>query len=104
MADLIITLVIALFSAILVQHFGRSILLLTSKYLGVHSSIHQQVSLFPVIGFPFELWIAPAFFTSIWLWLYVGSGFLLKAARRLDIAVDRINRRMDEKKALSTIG
>ena len=26
--------------------------------------------------------ILPAFFTSIWLWLYAGSGFLLKAARR----------------------
>src|SRR5439155_1624424 len=26
----------------------------------------------------------PTFFTSIWLWLYAGSGFLLKAARRFD--------------------
>jgi hypothetical protein len=27
------------------------------------------------------MWL-PTFFTSIWLWLYAGSGFLLKAARR----------------------
>ena len=50
------------------------------------------------------LWFFPAFFTSIWLLLYAGCGLLLKAAHRFDIAVDWINRRMDEKKALSTIG
>src|SRR5438270_6428161 len=34
------------------------------------------------------LWFYPAFFTTIWLWLYAGSGFLLKAARRFDIGFD----------------
>ncbi len=47
----------------------------------------------------------PAFFTSIWLWLYAGSGFLLKAARRFDIGFDWFNRKFDiEKKPLSAIG
>jgi hypothetical protein len=42
---------------------------------------------------------------SIWLWLYAGSGFLLKAARRFDIGFDWFNRRFDiEKKPLSAIG
>ncbi len=46
-----------------------------------------------------------AFFTSIWLWLYAGSGFLLKAARRFDIGFDWFNRKFDiEKKPLQSIG
>lgn len=44
-------------------------------------------------------------FSSIWLWLYAGSGFLLKAARRFDIGFDWFNRKFDiEKKPLSAIG
>jgi hypothetical protein len=51
------------------------------------------------------LWILPAFFTSIWLWLYAGSGFLLKAARRFDTGFDWFNRHFDiEKKPLQAIG
>lgn len=51
------------------------------------------------------LWYFPAFFTSIWLWLYAGSGFLLKAARRFDIGFDWFNRHFDiEKKPLQSIG
>jgi hypothetical protein len=51
------------------------------------------------------LWILPAFFTSIWLWLYAGSGFLLKAARRFDMGFDWFNRKFDiEKKPLQSIG
>jgi hypothetical protein len=47
----------------------------------------------------------PVFFTSIWLWLYAGSGFLLKAARRFDIGFDWFNRKFDiEKKPLQSIG
>jgi hypothetical protein len=46
-----------------------------------------------------------AFFTSIWLWLYAGSGFLLKAARKFDIGFDWFNRHFDiEKKPLQSIG
>jgi len=47
----------------------------------------------------------PGFFTSIWLWLYAGSGFLLKAARRFDIGFNWFNRKFDiEKKPLQSIG
>ena len=47
----------------------------------------------------------PAFFTSIWLWLYAGSGFLLKFANRFDLGFDWFNRKFDiEKKPLSAIG
>jgi hypothetical protein len=51
------------------------------------------------------VWVAAAFFTSIWLWLYAGSGFLLKAARRFDIGFEWFNRKFDiEKKPLQSIG
>ena len=51
------------------------------------------------------LLLFPAFFTSIWLWLYAGAGFLLKAARRLDIGFDWFSRRFDiEEKPLQSIG
>jgi hypothetical protein len=50
------------------------------------------------------LWL-PAFFTSIWLWLYAGAGFLLKFARRFDIGFEWFNRKFDiEKKPLQSIG
>src|ERR1039457_5516240 len=51
------------------------------------------------------LLLFPAFFTSIWLWLYAGAGFLLKAARRFDIGFQWFNHKFDiEKKPLSSIG
>jgi hypothetical protein len=51
------------------------------------------------------MWFYPAFFTSVWLWLYAGSGFLLKAARRFDLGFQLFNRKFDiEKKPLSAIG
>ena len=41
----------------------------------------------------------------VWLWLYAGSGFLLKAARRFDLGFDWFNRKFDiEKKPLQCIG
>jgi hypothetical protein len=49
--------------------------------------------------------LLPAFFTSIWLWLYAGAGFLLKFARRFDIGFGWFNRKFDiEKKPLQSIG
>jgi len=46
-----------------------------------------------------------AFFTSIWLWLYFASGFLLKSARRFDIGFQWFTSKVDiEKKPLSAIG
>ena len=54
------------------------------------------------------LWFAPVFFTSIWLWLYAGSGFLLKAARRFagfDRLFNWFTVKVDiEKKPLQSIG
>jgi hypothetical protein len=52
-----------------------------------------------------SLWFYPVFFTSIWLWLYACSGFMLKLARRFDIGFNWFNRHMDiEKKPLQCIG
>jgi hypothetical protein len=49
--------------------------------------------------------VYPALFTSIWLWLYAGSGFLLNAARHFDVGFQWFNRMFDiEKKPLSAIG
>jgi len=49
----------------------------------------------------YVIWFVPAFATSIWLWLYAVSGFLLKAAKRFDIGFQWFNRRFDmEKKPL----
>lgn len=51
------------------------------------------------------LWFYPTFFTSIWLWLYAGSGFLLKGARRFDSVFQWFNSKADiEKHPLSSIG
>jgi hypothetical protein len=49
--------------------------------------------------------LCASLFTSIWLWLYAGSGFLLKAAHRFDIGFQWFNRHFDiEKKPLQSIG
>ena len=50
------------------------------------------------------LWL-PAFFTSFWLWLYVASGFLLKAARLFDIGFQWFNSTFDiDKRPLQSMG
>jgi hypothetical protein len=47
----------------------------------------------------------PAFLTSIWLWLYVGAGLLLKASYRLNIGSNWFNRHFDiETQPLRCIG
>jgi hypothetical protein len=49
--------------------------------------------------------LIPAMVTSIWLWLYAGAGFVLKATRRLDVGFQWFNRHFDiEKKPLQSIG
>lgn len=51
------------------------------------------------------LFVPPLFYTSVWLWLYASSGFLLKAARRFDIGFEWFNKHCDiEKKPLQSIG
>jgi hypothetical protein len=47
---------------------------------------------------PFIIW--PAFFASISLWFYAGSGFLLKASRRFDIGFQWFNRHLRRSWAL----
>ena len=47
----------------------------------------------------------PSIVTSVWLWLYAGSTFILSTARRFDVGFDWFNRRFDiEKKPLQSIG
>jgi hypothetical protein len=47
----------------------------------------------------------PAFFTSVWIWLYAASGFTLKAASSFDLGFDWFNRKFDiGKKPLQSIG
>ena len=53
---------------------------------------------FDIQNFSATVYFYPAFFTSIWLWLYAGSGFLLKAARRFDIGFQWFNRKFDIEK------
>ena len=46
----------------------------------------------------------PAFFTSIWLWLYATSGLILKTLRRIDIGFSWYNRNFDiENRPLQSI-
>ena len=58
------------------------------------------------VAYNFALpYYASALFTSIWLWLYAGSGFLLKSTCGLDIGFEWFNRKFDiEKKPLQCIG
>jgi len=53
-----------------------------------------------------RLWVYyPAFFTSMWLWLYAASGFLLKAARQFDLGFVYLQRWFDiENKPLQAVG
>ena len=50
-------------------------------------------------------YVVPAFFTSIWVWLYASSGFVLRAARHLDMGFNWFDRHFDvEKQPLQCIG
>jgi hypothetical protein len=85
--------------------FAESLSLLKSPYLlnPLKVGLMWQVAT-KVVGVG-PMWFYPAFFTSIWLWLYAGSGFLLKFARRFDLGFDWFNRKFDiEKKPLNAIG
>lgn len=84
---------------VMITHFRRP--LAESWYVLLHPAFALQ------FVNESHLWflIYPAFFTSIWLWLYAGSGFLLKFARRFDIGFEWFNRKFDiEHKPLSAIG
>jgi hypothetical protein len=58
-----------------------------------------------LVAVTLRLSIIPALTVSIWMWLPTASGFLLKAARHLDVGFQWFNRRFDvEKKPLQSIG
>ena len=60
-------------------------------------AVVRQTHVFPLL--------LSGFVTSVWLWVYAGSGFILKAARRFDIGFEGFNRKFDiEKKPLQSIG
>jgi hypothetical protein len=51
------------------------------------------------------LWFYPAFLTSIWTWLYVVSGLLVRTARKLDFVLAFSNKLTDlEHKPLQSVG
>jgi hypothetical protein len=117
LVDLIVTYAIAFFASILgnILVTRLTLLMLQWKAEQMHSQdIWQNVGFLIFQGMVpfitvdaerFWWWIYPAFFTSIWLWLYAGSGFLIKAARRFDIGFDWFNRKFDvERKPLQSIG
>jgi hypothetical protein len=91
------------YSGILLPQAARK-----GKDWGALANLQQAIinmMLIPQLGARSWLWIYPAFFTSIWVWLYAGSGFLLRAARRFDIGFAWFNRKFDiEKHPLSAIG
>ena len=58
-----------------------------------------------LVAVTLRLSIIPALTVSIWMWLPTTAGFLLKAARHLDVGFQWFNRRFDvEKKPLQSIG
>jgi hypothetical protein len=84
-----------------------------ARFVGYWHTILMDLHFFPsqlwqsrTLLAPFRaLWFYPAFFPSVWLWLYAGSGFLLKAARRFDVGFQWFNSKIDiEKHPLSAIG
>lgn len=101
---------------ILITIVGFSVVYSTSSFFRLVISI-DSVSLFQVafggtgqalyellreglIGLFF-----PAYLTTLWLWVYMSSGFFIRLARRLDLGFQWFNRTFDiEKKPLSAIG
>jgi hypothetical protein len=91
---------------------GRLLDLLTLPGLAVNvfdmpiRQVMGKVMLGPVAHHGYEsILFYPGLFSCLWLWLYAGSGFLLKFARRFDVGFDWFNRKFDiEKKPLSAIG
>jgi hypothetical protein len=99
--DFVLTTIIGLLA---VNYFGD--IAFNQGVPKIHSWVSKPFFMVKMF-FSLRMWyyFYPAFFTSIWLWLYAGSGFLLKAARRFDIGFDWFNRRFDiEKKPLQSIG
>jgi hypothetical protein len=77
----------------------------THYLLELRVVLETHVSLLQDLSLLFLPYLCAAFFTSIWLWLYAGSGFILKAALRFDSAVGWMNSHMKiEENPLQSIG
>jgi hypothetical protein len=99
-ADLVAGLLIM---AVIVTTFSVSSELLTVHTIRREDNVWN--SFVGLIVFRPTYVLIPPLLASIWLWLYVGSGFLLRAARRFDIGFDWFNRKFDiEKHPLQSIG
>lgn len=103
-SDLILTIILAVASfaggVYVALHFQFSDIMITS-------STAQDLSWFAGIHEPLFVteYLFPTFFTTVWLWLYAGSGFLLIAGRRFQIGFQWFIRWADiEKKPLNCIG
>ena len=73
----------------------------------VGTFISNEEGSFSSVALPGTLmfWFIPAFFGRLWLLAYVGSGLLLKTARRLDLGYAWFNKKFDvENHPLQCIG
>jgi len=108
--DFVVTYAIGLFATVFVFWSLLALAHNLSFAYTVHGAVEMLTSCFTRWRLPglahFEtFWFFPAFFTSIWLWLYAGSGFILKGARHFDRYLGWFNRRFDiEHKPLQSIG
>jgi hypothetical protein len=102
-ADLLLSAAIGLMSASL---FGVLGIWFTTSHFSFEQGFRSWIYLLSrPDGLSFSAVIVPVFSTSIWLWLYAGSGFLLKASRRFDLGFQWFNRKFDiEKNPLQCIG
>ena len=69
------------------------------------SAFRSHVDLASDSASPFAIFFYSSFFTSVWLWLYVTSGFAIKATRRIRFIWGRFSKYLDiDKKPLGCVG
>jgi len=86
----------------MILHFLRTLLLKVRDIPSFALVVSDEVG--PTVDMH-SAFVLSSLITSIPLWLYAGSGFLLKAARRFDIGFQWFNRKADiEKHPLNAIG
>lgn len=82
----------------------RKAIIRAFRLLGDISAWQRAWALF-LLGFPLATFLKALLISSSWLWLFIGSSFIIKAARRFDIGFDWFNRHFDiEKRPLQSIG
>jgi UDP-N-acetylmuramyl pentapeptide phosphotransferase/UDP-N-acetylglucosamine-1-phosphate transferase len=51
------------------------------------------------------IWFYAAFFTSVWLWLYVASGAVIRLLYRVEVGIARLRDRLNvDEKPITAIG